>query len=130
MASHVYPLAKQSFLSAGINMTSATIKAALVTSGYTYSASDQFRSALGANSIALSGALSGKSVTNGVFDASDITLSAVAGGSTVAAIVGYVDTGSAATDNLLWFEDGFSLATNGGDITIAWDNGASKIFAL
>jgi hypothetical protein len=39
----------------------------------------------------------------------------------------------AATSPVLIYIDtitGFPLATNGGDITIQWDNGAYKIFSL
>lgn len=129
MASHVYPLAKQSFESAGIDLTSVNIKIVLLTSAYTYSAAHQFRSSL-SGAIQSSGNLASKTVSNGVFDAADVVFTAVAGGNTIAALVGYVDTGSSATDNLLFFVDGFSQATNGGDITVAWDNGAARIFAL
>ena len=129
MASHVYPLAKQSFESAGINLTSATIKVALLTSAYTYSAAHQFRSSL-SGVVQLSGALTTKAVTNGVFSADNVTFPAVASGSTIVALALYVDTGSSATDNLIAFVDGFSQATNGGDIIVAWDAGSNKIFAL
>lgn len=130
MASYVYPLAKQSFLSGTINLTSASVKVALLTSAYTYSATDQFRSAL-TGVIALSAAgLSGVSVAGGVFSASNLTFAAVASGSTIAALVGYIDTGNIATDNLIWFDGGFSQLTNGGDILASWDTGANKIFAL
>ena len=43
------------------------------------------------------------------------------------------DTGVAGTSALLAYIDnitGFPLATNGGDITIQWDNGAYRIFSL
>jgi len=43
------------------------------------------------------------------------------------------DTGNPATSPLLLYIDtigGFPLATNGGDITVAWNDGAYKIFSL
>jgi|ERR1044072_491110 hypothetical protein len=129
MASHVYPLAKQSFVSAGIDLTSANIKVALLTSAYTYSATHQYYSDL-SGVIASSGNLASKTVTNGVFDAADITLTAVTSGSTIAALALYKDTGTGSTSNLICFDDGLSQATNGGDITVQWDNGSNKIFAL
>ncbi|WP_217639753.1 hypothetical protein [Arthrobacter sp. ok909] len=73
------------------------------------------------------------SITNGVFDAADSTFTAVAisGSKTVQALVVYKDTGSAATSPLIAYIDGFTAVTpNGGNITVTWDNGASKIFAL
>lgn len=130
MASHVFPKAKELFISTGINLNTATVKVALLDSSYTYSGTDQFRTAITAASIALSPALSGKSETNGVFNASNVTLTAVATAHTIAAIVGYVDSGGAGSDNLLWINDGFSQITNGGDIVVQWDTGANKIFAL
>ncbi len=129
MASHVYPLYKQVIEGTGLNLSSSNLKVALLTSSYTYSGSHQYYSDL-SGVIASSGNLASKTVTNGVFDAADITLTAVTTGSTIAALVVYYDSGAGATSNLICFVDGLSQATNGGDITVAWDNGASKIFAL
>jgi len=77
--------------------------------------------------------LASKTVTLGVFDAADITFTAVTAGSTVKAVVLYKDTGVNSTSPLIAYIDtitGFPLATNGGDISIVWDSGANKIFAL
>lgn len=131
MASHVYPLAKQAFLSGSINLASDTIKVVLLEAGYTYSAAHQFYSDLSNVIGAASPALASKTETTGVFNAANVTLSAVVTGHTVAALVGFKDTGTTTTSPLLWFNDGFSQATNGGDITVSWDATAGvKIFAL
>jgi hypothetical protein len=48
-------------------------------------------------------------------------------------VVIYKDTGVPGTSPLIAYIDtitGFPLVTNGGDITIQWDNGAYKIFSL
>lgn len=129
MASAKYPKFKQSILKADIDFDTATFKLALVTSAYTYSSSHQFRSSL-SGVITTSSALQNITITDGVFDADDITLTAVAAGSTIAAIVIYRDTGSSATDDLIVFIDGFSVATDNTDVIINWSNGANKIFAL
>lgn len=129
MASAIYPLARQAFLSGSINLGSDTIKVVLLTSAYTYSGSHQFLSDL-TGTIAASGALASKTVTNGTFNASPVTLSAVTTGSTIAALAGYKDTGTGSTSNLLWFNDGFSQLTNGGDIVVTWDTGSNKIFVI
>ena len=74
-----------------------------------------------------------KTVTGGAFDAADITYIAVTAGATCEAVVIYKDTGVPGTSALIAYIDtitGFPLATNGGDITIQWDNGTYKIFAL
>lgn len=129
MASHVYPLAKQAFESGTIDLTSASIKVVLLTSAYTYSSTHQFLSDL-TGTIATSGNLASKTVTNGVFDAADVTLTAVASGSTIAALAGFKDTGTGSTSPLIWFNDGFSQATTGGDVTVVFDSGSNRIFAL
>jgi hypothetical protein len=130
MASHVYPLAKQAFISAGINLTSDTIKIVLLDSTYTYSTAHQYYSDLSGVIGTASGALGSKTVTNGVFNAANETLSAVVTGHTIAALAGFKDTGVAGTSPLIWFDDGFSQVTNGGDINVNWDTGSNKIFSL
>jgi hypothetical protein len=132
MASHVYPLAKQSFISGAIDLTSVNLKVALLDSSYTYSSSHQYINATGFSgaTIATSGNLASKTVTNGVFNAANITLTAVATGHTISALAVYRDSGSSATSDLICYVDGLSQATNGGDITVSWDTGSNKIFAL
>lgn len=133
MANALYPKYKETILGAGLNLTSLNLKVVLVDTGaYTYSASHQFLSdiVVGAR-IATSGNLASKTVTNGTFDAADITITAVTG-TTVEALVIYNDTGSAATSNLIAYMDtgvtGLPFTPNGGDVTIQWN--ASGIFAL
>lgn len=130
MAAAVYPKAKEALLGAGISLTSDTIKVALLTASYTYSTAHQYRSSVSAATVAVSTALSSKTVTNGTFDCADITLIAVPNGFTVTALALYKDTGSAATDPLIAYIDGVSQVTNGGDILIQWDNGTNKVFTL
>jgi hypothetical protein len=82
--------------------------------------------------IATSGNLASKTSTLGVFDAADVTLTAVTG-TTVEAVVLYKDTGTASTSPLIAYIDtatGLPVTPNGGDETITWDNGSNKIFKL
>ena len=77
-------------------------------------------------------ALTGESVTTNVFDANDVTFSAVTGDS-VESIVIYKHTGTESTSRLICYIDtatNLPVTPNGGDITISWDNGANKIFAI
>ena len=135
MANALYPKAKESFLSQNpsIDMDTDTIKVAMVTSAYTYSAAHQYYSSA-AGVVGTPATLGTKTVTDGVFDAADVTFTAVASGSTVAALLIYKDTGVEATSPLIAYIDtvssGLPVATNGGDIIVTWDSGASKIFAL
>jgi len=77
--------------------------------------------------------LTNKTVTNGVFDADDVTFSSVTG-SAVSQIVIYKDTGTASNSPLIAYFDsptsGLPITPNGGNITIAWSNDSSKIFKL
>jgi hypothetical protein len=91
---------------------------------------------------ATSAALASKTGTNGTFDAADMTpafgtvathaqahvivliqSSAVTGGGDVAAsaqrLIAWLDTGT-----------NIPVTPNGGDVNVAWDNGANRIFTL
>ena len=125
----IYPLAKVGMETAQIDIMGHPIRIALLSAVYIYNAVHQFRSSL-SGVIALSSALASKDNTNGVFRAADIVLPSVTNGFVVTQIVGYIDTGAAATDNLIWLEDGLSMRTNGADVTVHFDPGAYGIFAL
>lgn len=133
MANVIYPKAKESFLSQNpsIDLDTDTIKAALIDTGtYTYSASHQYWSSASSAAVGTPATLSNKTITNGVFDADDVTYSAVTG-NTVEAIIIYKDTGSAATSPLIAYFDsgtGLPITPNGGNITLTFN--ASGIFAL
>lgn len=135
MANAIYPKYKEVILGAATNtnLLTGTVKVALVTSGYAYSTAHQFASSL-SNKVGTDQTIGAtKSVTDGVFDGADVTFTSVASGSTVNALVIYVDTGTAGTSPLVAYIDSgiggtFPVTTNGGDITITWN--ASGIFAL
>ncbi len=136
MANALYDLGRQAFLEGSIAYLTDTIKVALVKSAYTPSLSThQFYSDLtpGSNVVGTPQTLGSKTSTNGVADAADISYTAVAGGSTVTYLAIYKDTGSAGTSPLIGLVDtatGLPVSTNGGDVSVTWDNGANKIFKL
>lgn len=135
MANALYPKFKEGLISGGsnLNLSSGTVKAVLVdTASYTYSTSHQFLSDIPSGMrVAITAALSSKTVTGGVFDAADLPWSAVTGAQSEA-IVLFVDTGTASTSPLIGYLDtgvgGLPVTPNGGDINITWN--ASGIFAL
>lgn len=135
MANAVYPLAKEKYLDARIDMTDNDIKVVLVdTEEYTYDAAHSALSNIITSArIAVSNALGSKTTTSGVFDAADITLSAVTGDQ-FEAIVLYASASTEATSHLVCYIDtnvsGLPLTPNGGNVTITWDNGANRIFSL
>lgn len=134
MANSLYSKARQAFLDATIDLPTDTIKAALVTNGYTPNLSTHdFYDDVSANVVGTPQTLGTKTITDGVFDAADVTFTAVASGSTVNYILIYKDTGTPSTSPLIALIDtatGLPVLTNGGNITITWDNGANKIFAI
>lgn len=138
MANALYPKYKEALLAAGLNLSAgSTLKAVLVDTGaYTYSAAHEFYSSV-TGTIGTAVALANKTITGGVLDADDLTFTAVpagAGGASAAeALIIFNDTGTPATSRLVAYFDtatGLPVTPNGGDITIAWDSGANKIFAL
>jgi hypothetical protein len=94
---------------------------------------DDFLDDIGAGArIFTSGNLGSKTTTGGVADAADPTISGVSGNS-VESVNLYKDTGTASTSRLMCYLDtgtGLPFTPNGGDLTVQWDNGASKIFAI
>ena len=134
MANALYNKGKEKILSGLISFPSDTLKVRLVSNTYTQNlATDEFITSVTAITGSTDQALADKTITAGVFDANDVTFTAVPAGSTSKGVVIYKDTGTAATSPVLAYIDtitGFPLATNGGDVTIQWDNGAFKIFSL
>ena len=134
MANALYPKFKELLLGGDIDLATDTIKAVLVdTATYTYSAAHDFLDDIPSGErVATSGALASKTITNGVFDAADVTFTSVTGDQ-AEAIVLYKDTGAEGTSPLICYIDtgtNLPVTPNGGDITVSWDNGANKIFAL
>jgi hypothetical protein len=135
MSNALYDKYRQSALEGGIAILTANIKFVLVdVADYTVNlATHQFLSDIAsAGRVSTSPNAAGKTSTAGVFDANDITFAAVSGDPSEA-VVGYVDTGTATTSNLICYIDtatGLPVTPNGGDITVTWDNGANKIFKL
>ncbi len=133
MANALYPKAKESFINAHINMSANTITIALVDTGvYTFSTSHQFRSDVSNSAVIASTTLSNKTVASGVFDADDATFTSVTGANCEALLI-FQDTGVQTTSRLIAYVDsatGLPILPNGGDITVVFSSGASKIFAL
>ena len=148
MSNALYPKFKEALLNqaagtAAINLSSDTnIKVALVnitgsTNAYTYSSSHQYFSSVSTNSAAVVSTnyatLLNRVVTNGVFDADDQTFATVSGTNVIGALVIFKDTGTASNSPLIAFLDagaGLPITPNGGSVTVSWDSGANRIFAL
>jgi hypothetical protein len=78
-------------------------------------------------------ALASKTSTDGVADADNVTFLTVAAGAALGALVLFKDSGVDATSTLIALLDigtGIPVTPNGGNITVAFDSGANKIFRL
>lgn len=137
MANALYDKGREGILDGSISWMTGNIKAVLVDAGqYTVNLATHANLSdipTGAR-VATSGNLASKTATGGVADAADTVFTAVSGPS-VEAIVLYNDTGTATSSRLLAYIDSSSNSTlpvtpNGGDITVQWSTGTSKIFKL
>ena len=119
-----------------VDLDADTIKAALIDHGTDTPniTTDDFYNDISAGLVgALSSALTSKTigtVAAGVFDADNVTFTAVSG-SSVESVNLLKDTGTASTSDLIAYFDtgtGLPVTPNGGDITVTWN--ASGIFTF
>lgn len=132
---HLYPSAKEKFLSGALNWLTDPVVAVLVgTNHYAYSAAHAslLDLPLAARIAVTTGTLTNRTATLGVADADDASFGTVIG-NTGNAIVLCTDTGSDATSYLIAYMDtgaGVPVNPDGSVINIVWSNGVSRIFAL
>ncbi len=135
MANALYDKGREGFLDGSIDWDSDDIRVILIdTDDYTVNLAthDNLDDIPAAARVATSGALTGKTVTDGVADVDDVTFSSVTGDQSEALVI-YKHTGTESTSRLIAYIDsatGLPVTPNGGDITVQWDNGANKIFKL
>jgi hypothetical protein len=116
---------------ANIDLENEDVRLILVDAAdYTFSQThDMLDDVPGAARVAVSGALTGKTVTDGVFNADDVTFTAVTGDVSEALIL-YRHTGVESTSRLIAYLDtgftGLPVTPSGTNITVAWN--ASGIF--
>lgn len=134
MANRGYLPALQSFLKGEIDLTTGAVHwVAVDTGAYTFSSAHQYLSSIAAPArLDSSPALSGKSITNGIFDAADFTWPGFSGAvGAVVLVVG--DPGTPTTCRLVLYEDtasGLPFTATGADITFTHNNTGTKIFQL
>ena len=133
MANALYGKGREGFLDGSIDWDTDTIKMVLVDSTYAVSIDvhDNLDDILAGKRVATSAALGTKTVTLGVADAADVATFTAPG--SFSFIVLYKDSGVEATSRLICYVDtatGLPCAPAGADVSIAFDNGANKIFKL
>lgn len=135
MANALYDKGREGFLDGSIDWDTHTIKLVLIDEAddtIDLAVDDNLDDRAAGSRVATSSALSAKTVTAGVADADNVTLSAVTGDPSESIDI-YKDTGTESTSRLICNIDtatGLPVTPNGGDITIAFDSGANKIFKL
>ncbi len=134
MSNALYDPGREGFLDGSIDWDTDDIRVMLVLSTYTFSAAHKFVSDLGAVDNGRSSALGSKTVTNGVADADDISLTATAALASKALVV-FKHTGSDVTARLIAYIDtptaGLPFTPSAGQgVDIAWASTANKIFML
>jgi len=135
MASALFDPGREGFLDGTIDWDTGDIRVMLVKSAYAFDAADKFISDLPAATAdnGRSAALGTKTVTSGVADAADTTLTATAAAACNALIV-FQHTGSDATARVIAYIDSatglpFTPAASQ-TVNIAWAETANKIFKL
>ncbi len=130
MASGLYAKSKKLLLDADLDLLADTLKCVLIdTADYTVNLSthDFLDDVASAARVGTPQTLANKSTTDGVFDADNAVFPSVTGDPCEAILI-YKDTGNEATSPVIAYIDGISVTPNGGNITVAWDDGANKIF--
>lgn len=140
MANALFTAAAEGFISGAIDLDTAVIKAAFVR-GYTFDATDVFVSDVVATGTlnGTSAALSNKTITGGVFDADDTTITTTASASNhgillfqSSAVTGGADVANTSQRVIAYFDTGTGLPAQPGtgDTPITWSSGANKILKV
>lgn len=134
MASALYDKGREGFLDGSIDWDTGDIRCVLVRSAYTFNAAHDFLDDITTgNENGRSAALASKTVTSGVADAADTTVTATAAAASNAIVI-FQHTGSDASARLIAYIDtatGLPFTPSVSQVvSIAWDNGANKIFKL
>jgi hypothetical protein len=135
MANALYDRGREGFLAADIDWDADDIRLILIDEADDTPdlANDEDLADRAAPSrVHVSGSFASKTVADGTADAADVTLSTVTGDEAESIDI-YQHSGVESTSLMIANIDtatGLPVTPNGGDITIAWDNGTDRIFTL
>lgn len=134
MANAIYGKALEAFANGDLDFTAQTWKVSLIDGAdYTPNLSTHdFMDDIAAGAIVATATLASKTNTLGVLDAADVVFSSVTGDPCEYVLL-WMDTGTTATSIpvALWdTATGLPVTPNGGNINLAWDNGANKILKI
>jgi len=131
----IYPSAKELMMTGQLDLVNDPVVGVLVnTTLYTFSSNHAWLADVpSAAQIAMSGTLTGRTVTQNVFDADDANFGSVTG-LPVQAVVLAKYTGVPASSPLICHLDqavtGLPLNPDGSVVNVIWSNGTNRIFAL
>lgn len=135
MAALIYPTARDSFARGEIDWEGDAFLVVLTESAYVLNPSHEFRSSV--TDVLATEDLAGMTVIgNGVCDADDVAVPGVTAAETVARVIICTDTGSSATDRLVYATDvttdgvPISRVSDGNPVVVSWSNGPGRIFQL
>ncbi len=134
MSNALFDPGREGILDDTVEMSTGDIRVMLVKSTYVFSAAHKFLSDLGAVDNGRSASLVSKTFTNGVFDADNISLVALAAVASSALVI-FSHTGADATARLIAFVDtpasGLPFTPSVGQtVNVTFDPGANRIFKL
>lgn len=131
----LYPKGREKFLRGEIDWDDDDIKVALLDDTYTFDEAHEFYDDL-TGVVADSGNLTGKTSTNGIADADNVTVPGVPSGDPIVSFVVFQDTGSTATSPLIGYYDRtaasveIEVTPDGTAVIVNWSNGPTKMFRL
>lgn len=126
MASQLFPKGAENILEGNAQFGSHNFKVLFYSGAIT--TTWEFHSSLtGGSIIATSGNLTGVVATNGVVDATDVTITSVSG-SAFTHVILFRDTGTSATSPLICVWDIASFTPSGGDVNVVWHT--SGLFSI
>lgn len=131
MEARLYSKAKEHILSGNIDLANNNIVVLLVDASYVPSfANDESRLSIPDSAIVAEDTLNTTSVANGVFDADDIIFSDVAGNTVVHIVLLQEAEIDAQAYLIAAYTNITPLVPDGSAITIQWDAGTNRIFAI
>lgn len=136
MPTGLFDSAREAFLAGDLSWRDDDIRAILIDAAdYAVDlASHNFLDDVAAGArVSTSGSFTGKTIAAGVADANDLTFSLVSGDPVEAVLIYCHDGGADSARRLIAYIDtavGLPVIPNGLNITLAWSNGANRIFKL
>ena len=129
--------ARENFLTGKIDWMNGTIRAVLCSHAKTPPdiSTDKTLADIAKCVVAKSPHFTGKTATNGVADADNISFASVQKGPRISSMVIYQEGASETSSLLIAYLDDlgngtFPMLANGGDVQIVWANGPEKIFQI